>query len=521
MAFMQNQVRQPTFKEPELYILVTTNEPEPVNFTVTTFLGSVENSSMLTATYGVTTRVAFPADDYYITDTAQRDRAIRVQAEVGKKISVYAVNDEVRSTDGFVALSCDAMTVNNDFRRYDYVILSARLNGTVDNPQTNSEFLIIPCENNTRIDITPTQKVTVAATDFATTQFGPAASVPTAIWQTRITNTRPSVGDTLLIGHPNDLSGTHIRGTKPLVVFSGHQCAQIPLGKTACDHLVEQVPPHTTWGYTFLLNPLAERETGDYYRVATVHSNTDVTITCVDEGGNTVETLPPLTLSSAVGSNFAAFQTQNPNGIKNTTCVDPFIRKFCCLQASNPVIVAQYSQGYRVDHACRNRNESEYGDPFMSLIPPVIQYLNNYTISAIGGEAGPFPDRYVSISVHETFFDPSHIMIDGAPVEPDGSAWQGIYCSDGEICGYGIYREVTSGDHTVYHENPNAALSVQNYGFQQLNSYSFIAGMELQQISGEFVFLQRVAICLFFFERVYYPTAIIIHLVCVGPKYRA
>ena len=483
MAFMQNVDRQAGFKEPELYILVTTNEPEQVNFTVTTFLGSVENSSMLTATYGATTRVAFPADDYYITDTAQRDRAIRVQAEVGKKITVYAVNDEVRSTDGFVALSCDAMTVNNDFRRYDYVILS------VDNPQTKSEFLIIPCENNTRIDITPTQKVTVR--DLATTQFGINASVPSAIWETQVNKTRPSAGATLLISHPNDLSGTHIRGTKPLVVFSGHQCAHIPLGNTACDHLVEQVPPHTTWGYTFLLNPLAERETGDYYRVATVHDNTDVTITCVDEGGNTVETLPPLTLSSAVGSNFAAFQTQNPNGIKNTTCVDPFIRKFCCLQASNPVIVAQYSQGYRVDFACRN--ETENGDPFMSLIPPVIQYLNNYTISAIAGAAGPFPDRHVSISVHETFFDPSHIMIDGVPVEPDRSAWQGIYCSDGEICGYGIYRGVTSGDHTVYHENPNAALSVQNYGFQQLNSYSFIAGMELQQISGEFVFLQRVA----------------------------
>ena len=42
-------------------------------------------------------------------------------------------------------------------------------------------------------------------------------------------------------------------------------------------------------GYTFLLNPLALRETGDYYRVATVHDNTDITITCVDEGGDTIE----------------------------------------------------------------------------------------------------------------------------------------------------------------------------------------------------------------------------------------
>ena len=482
VAFMQNVDRDVGRLEPELYILVTTNEPEPVEFTVTTFIEGFENSSTHNITYGTSKGVAFPADLFYIADERQRDRAIRIQAEEGKKISVYAVNDEFRSTDGFLALSCDGMTVTNDFRRYDYVILSAELTGTVDNPPTNSEFLIIPCEDDTRIDITPTQLVTVDAPDFSTPQFGPGTVSTTTMWRLQIGNVRPSAGSTLLISHSKDLTGTHIRGTKPLVVFSGHQCAQVPTGRTACDHLVEQIPPHTTWGYTFLLNPLALRETGDYYRVATVYDNTDVTITCVDEGGDTVETLSAITLSSAVtpvGSNFATFQTQHAN---EPPC-PPFVHKFCCLQATNPVIVSQYSQGYRVDIAC---TASELGDPFMSLIPPVIQYLNNYTISAITGEAGPFPARYVSISVHQIFFDPSHIMIDGVPVDPDRSAWQGIYCSDGEICGYGIYRDITSGDHIVYHENPNAALSVQTYGFQQENSYGFPAGMELQQISGEF-----------------------------------
>ena len=474
--------------EPELYILVTTNEPMPVNFIVTTFREE-EVSNTYTATYGTTTRVAFSADDFYITNEMQRDRAIYVQAEVGKKISVYAVNDEFRSTDGFLALSCDGMTVNSDFRRYDYVILSAKLTVTDDIPQTNSEFLIIPCEDNTRIDITPTWLVTVDAPDFSTTQFRPGASVSTAQWRNQFGNVRPNAGRTLLISHSNDLTGTHIRGTKPLVVFSGHQCAQVPTGETACDHLVEQIPPHTTWGYTFLLNPLAFRESGDYYRVATVHDNTDVTITCVDEGGNTTMTLPDLSLSSAatpIGNNFDTFQTQDAN---KPPC-PPFIRKFCSLQATNPVIVAQYSQGHSVDTACTVR--TDFGDPFMSVIPPVIQYLNNYTISSITAEAGSFSSRHVSISVYKTFFDPSRIMIDGMPIESDRSAWQGIYCSDGGICGYGIYKNLISGDHTVYHENPNAGLSVQNYGFQQENSYGFPAGMELEQISGAFAFPLKV-----------------------------
>ena len=488
VAFMQNADRDAARMEPELFILVTTNEPEPVKFTVTTFREE-EHSTMYTATHGTTTRVAFSADDFYITDQKQRDRAIRVQADEGKKISVYAVNDEFRSTDGFVALSCDGMTVENDFRRYDYVILSAEVVVTDDNPQTNSEFLIIPCEDNTRIDITPTRLVTVDASDFSTTQFGPGAAGPTAQWRNQVGNVRPNAGRTLLISHSNDLTGTHIRGTKPLIVFSGHQCAQVPTGVSACDHLVEQIPPHTTWGYTFLLNPLAFRESGDYYGVATVHDNTDITITCVDEGGNTTMTLPSISLSSAVtprGSNFDTFQTQDAN---KRPC-PPFIRKFCSLQATNPVIVAQYSQGHSVVTACTGR--TDFGDPFMSVIPPVIQYLNNYTISSITAEAGSFTSRHVGISVYKTFFDPSCIMIDGMPIESDKSAWQGIYCSDGEICGYGIYKNLASGDHTVYHEDPDAGLSVQTYGFQQENSYGFPAGMELEPLSGAFAFPWKV-----------------------------
>ena len=64
-----------------------------------------------------------------------------------------------------------------------------------------------------------------------------------------------------------------------------------------------------------------------------------------------------------------------------------------------------------------------------------------------------------------------------------------IYCSDVEICGYGISKEIDiqSGDRTVYHETKNAALSVQNYAFVDFfPSYGFPVGMELQPLSGVF-----------------------------------
>ena len=475
--------------EPDAVLLVSTAEPDPVNFTVTTFIEGYQNRSNYVARYGSTTRVSFPPDSVYVTNSSQRDRAILVQAEEGKTISVYGASD-----DGFLALPCDGMKVGN-LKRYEYIIFSGKSPPYL---QALSGFLIIPCEENTRIDITPSQLVTVEADDFKTVQFGSnsSQSILSATWEDSNGNL-PSAGATLMINNLKDLTGSVVSGDKPLAVFSGHQCASFLMKYEICGHLVEQIPPHTTSGSTFFLTPLAVRETGDYYRVATVHDNTEVTITCVDEGGSTVETRQ---FSLGSRQNWGEYLTQDGNNYP--ICINPFIRKFCSLQATNPVIVAQYGQGYIND--CFS---GSLGGPFMSLIPPVMQSLNNYTIPMIKGDLirGQFVGenaRYISVSVRNDSFDPSRIMIDGVPVEPDRSAWQGIYCSDGEICGYGIYREIENSDHIVYHESENAALTVQNYGFQasavflqnftsnviiiltHTTAYGFPTGMELQPISG-------------------------------------
>ena len=452
--------------ETDPVLLVSTAESDPVNFTVTTFFEGNQNSIDYVATYGSTTRVSFPVDSVYVTNSSQRDRAILIQAEEGKTISVYGASE-----DGFLALPCDGMKANN-FNNYKYIIFSGESPPYL---QALSEFVVIPCEENTTIDITPSQLVTVEADDFKTTQFGPTSSqsILSATWEDNNGNL-PRAGTTLLVSDFEDLTGTLVSGDKPLAVFSGHQCASIPnmpFDNYTCGHLVEQIPPHTTSGSTFFLTPLAIRETGDYYRVATVYDNTEVAITCVDEGGGSTVKTDQFSLNGGQGQIWREYLTQEANVFPH--CINPFNRKFCSLQASNPVIVAQYGQGL---DDCNG-----YNFPFMSLLPPVVQSLNNYTISTLNESC----NDYISIAVHDNFFDPNRIMIDDVPAQPDRSAWQGIYCSDGEICGYGIYREITSGDHIVYHEIENAALTVQYYGFKNYNIYyGYAAGMELQPISG-------------------------------------
>ena len=351
---------------PDPVLLVSTAEPDPVNFNVTIFIEGNQSRSNYVAKYGTTTRISLSS---YVTNSSQRDRAVLIQAEEGKTISVYGA-----SYDGFVALPCDGMRVNN-FSNYEYIVFSGESPGV---PQIKSEFLVIPCEENTTINITPSQLVTVDADDFETVQFGPTSShsILSARW-TDSDGNLPSAGATLMIRHLKDVTGSVVSSDKPLAVFSGHQCAFVLMAIDVCGHLVEQIPPHITSGFSFFLTPLAVREAGDYYRVATIHDNTEVIMTCVEEGGSTVVTRQFL-LSSIQGKNWVEFVTQDANG--EPICISPFFRKFCCLQANNPVIVAQYGQNY-VNY-CNNT----FGVSFMSLIPPVVQSLNKYTIPMIKNE---------------------------------------------------------------------------------------------------------------------------------------
>lgn len=471
---MFNVERDGAREEPNAILMVTTTEDGPVSFTVTRIVDDETVSSSHVATRGVSTVINFPADEVYVTRVNQRDKYILVQAEANKTISMYGVNDEHRSTDGFVALSCDGMSVGYTFRRYEYAIVSGDIRATPQIPPTSSQFLIIPCEDDSTIEITPSQIVTVGG--FRTQQFGVGTSRATGVWQDVFGN-RPKAGETLLITSSSDLTGTIISSNKPIAVFAGHQCAQVPVGRTACDHLVEQIPPSTSWGYTFLLNPLAVRESGDIYRVVSIYDDTEVSVTCVNEGDDNFQTESLATLSRAQRSNWLEYSTRGSN---TESCAH---RRFCSLQSTKPVLVAQYSQGYSVDVGCIT-SAAEVGDPFMSIISPIVQYQNDYLITSFIASAGPFPSRFVSVSVYKDFFQPNLIMLNDTTFEPDSSKWNRIYCSDGEVCGYGLYKEIERGNHRLYHSNPNAGISIQFYGYQQQNSFGFPAGMELEPLSG-------------------------------------
>ena len=398
VAFLPN-VRSVVNSVPLYQLLVTTDEPEPVTFTVSLNENLPEDMRegfplTKTVSYGEVVIVTMNQEMAVMEQAAgpnelERSKAVRVQTQGEKKVSVQGFNDDVRTSDGFVALPCESMR-NDVFTRFEYFIVSAEQNPNEDDPNKDSQIVIIPCDDSTTIRVEPTKIVTFnGLTDLAerpdNVQSGPGVFASS-------TTFTADAGQTILISNEDDLSGTIIRASRPLVVFSGHECAEVPLDVTACDNVVEQMPPGYTFGYTFFLVPLAGRVSGDMFRVGTLTDGTQVTATCVTSPQDVPKRLPLDGNGAIDRGEYVTFFTP-----RNDDNEDDWKPSYCCVDSTQPVIVAQYSAGYTHDYRLTGKPNLELGDPFMSLIPPVTQFLNNYTMTSLTGASGPFPFRYVNL----------------------------------------------------------------------------------------------------------------------------
>lgn len=202
-------------------------------------------------------------------------------------------------------------------------------------------------------------------------------------------------GETYQLGSPaygSDLSGSLVSANKPIALFGGNQCTDIPLGYAACDHVVEQLPPTTTWGKSFVTLPLATRRNGDTFRILAAKDNTEVR----------VDGVPVATL------NKGQFHEQIITGPAAIT-------------ASQPVLVAQYSNSSSFDGVT--------SDPFMMLVPPYEQFLNGYTVTT---PATGFAVNYINVVASNA--DIGNVKVDGVPIPPAnfqpimGSSFSGLRC---------------------------------------------------------------------------------------------
>ena len=457
-------------------LFVTTDDADPVNFTVKYWETVLTN---LTACQGRTTRVDLPAsrnNDIRVHDTTQRNKTVHVKADGDKLLTVYGVSAVKEGMlEGFLALPCHKY---DGISKYKYTVFSARTPHLNSPDKRKSRFLIVGCEADTSVTIMPGigSQIEVPE-DFGTIlriyKHGDEMNFNIHDHQTWMFETT------------EDLTGTFIRSDKPISVFVGHRCGQVPSGVSHCNYIVEQIPPDVTWGTKFFTVPLDLRKSGEQYKIATTtrstHENVTVTVTCTTEG----ETRPKLVKTGEI-SRFKHLEFDTVVNCSNTT--GHCRRDFCCIETSKPSIVMMYGKGDSLDNVSPPGEQKSWGNPAMVLVPPVSQYSNDYTITTKSNLTKDSFYTYISYAIPAEYFnnstdDQSAFTINGSAVRLDNhSGYHRIYCSDGQLCGYGAYSAIGKGDHLVRYNKSAAGMYLYAYGFTEFASIAYPAGFNMEDL---------------------------------------
>ena len=400
-----------------------------------------EMIQMGTVSSGTPVVVTISSDlELQVTDSDFENRKKGVHVYTTGENSIFVVVENYVSPlnyGTFLAYPCftiDAAT------SYEYYIIST------DDPTDflDSQFLLVGCEDDTTITVTPTQSISLPQDTQMETMMSETVDAMATSAEFELDKMQ-----TLLVSSVDDLTGTKIVSNKPLTVISGHECANVPSSASGCEPLAIHVPPAATWGTKFLLAPFAGRTSEQNFKLISAEAAT-IKYTC----------------------------GETSYGAQSVTSLEFNADEYCYVESSKPLLVAQLSIGVSMDST---------GDPAITMISPIDQYVTEISFFSLSTSA--FASNYISVTVSAENYDADSIQLDGEKINCE---WKEIQNDEDEIVGYGCSTTVSSGEdapmqHTVSHVGMGGLISVLVYGFSALppRGYAYLAGQKITVTDGK------------------------------------
>lgn len=337
----------------------------------------------------------------------------------------------------------------------DYVVLSwAQRNSGVSTPLRGFVTVIATETGATEFSITPTADI----------QSGPGVEAGISTGETVIfTLFKGQAINFETTGNEGaDLTGTIISADRKLSVIGGHECANVPLGTSACDHLEQQLYPIETWGNEYIADRFHPRSAAqvDIYRV--VAGDNDVTVT----------TTPPV-------PGYEQFLLQRGQWIQFAS------GQSFAVNADGPILVGHYMTGANYPGAaevaaCEFSDVGKpepIGDPAFTLGIPTNRFLKEYSVLTPSGYMDPTNPVYSGVSgvssqnyLNVIIPQGAQVFMDGAPLNATFTAVPGTPYSVGTVT-------VTPGIHSLESE---VAFGLTAYGYDCNVSYAYPGGLRLQ-----------------------------------------
>jgi len=261
----------------------------------------------------------------------------------------------------------------------------------------------------------------------------------------RVTDTRfclPVAGE--------DLTGTVVESSEPVAVFSGHECANIPYDRYACDHLEEQIPPVETLGQRYVVSrsepyPTAKRDHPEgeptVARIVAVHDATEVT--------------------------FEPASAHAPARLARGESLTVESREDYVVVGSAPLLVATFLVG--ADYFRRETVVARgiVGDPAMSIETPVEQYRSRYDFFV--------PPAFVPSFANVVIARGGRVRLDGRAVTA---------APTGVLGARDLYRlPLSQGAHRLEGETTGTRFGLRVYGFAPFTSFMYPGGGDLVSIA--------------------------------------
>ena len=262
----------------------------------------------------------------------------------------------------------------------------------------------------------------------------------------------------------------------PIAVFAGHGCADIPKDRGYCDHLEHQLLPVSRWGTRYAVVKTKPRSYArDFVRVVAANDATNVSIKIKDEEYRN-GTEKTVTLNA--GQFFEYELNYIDDGGSWFTSGTSFI------EADKPVQVTQYLSGSEdISSDCRDDSPGSshsycFGDPAMTIIPPVEQFRNEYYFFAYSVEDTDTDGGNANFV--EVITDPGvEITLDGETPTPamDGEM-------QGEVFGSNKVYYIFELDSWFmrHHLSCSGKCGILVYGWGMDVSYMYPGGLDLKEL---------------------------------------
>ena len=435
-------------------IWVTTPETTSVSFVITTHDKTIYSGMVCPNSV---TYINIPLD-LIVSESApetisERFKGIRIKAEHNRKIIVFGQHEELGSNDAYVALPVVRLPF---VMNLEYILVSVYGDTGSAAKMKDSVGLIIGTEDNTKVTIVPPRSV------FIRHNLAPVRILFDGLSAHLNTITIHKYQTLYLQVRGRDISGTHIITNKPASVFSGHECAHVPVHSYGCDMLLEQIPPTYTWGNEVATIPLITKA-NDVIKIIASQDSTNVDVTYTDYVTGSVKS------TSTFSLNLGQFK-------------ELIMGDYALIKSNHPIAVFQISTSSYTDNNLKS-------DPFLLMVPSRKQYLNSHTITTAPFQLdleGRIPNfvtytHYINIAVPAEFFNANQIVMNGRAIGV--SVFKPIRFSNNRIWGYGAQLKVEPGIYVVKHLNRKALLSVVVYGFTTQMSYGYCGGLHYPTIS--------------------------------------